>query len=555
MEDPWARVTAALTLLAIHPQGLRGLWLRARAGPVRDRVQQVLAALGPRKLHPNITDDALLGGLDLAATLGTGTLQYHQGVLGAGGTAMLTMAERCPPGLAARLGQALDEHLQINLIALDETAQDGEGLAPALAERLGLFLDLDSLAMADLSPFTLPMAQIMAARARLGDVSVPDATRNQITQIAAQLGIDSLRAPMLAIACARARAAWRGVTSPEAEDVALAVALVLAHRATVLPEPAPEDSAPPPPPESTQEPSADNDSTNDIPDEMLIDAARTALPAGLLARLQAARMARSAQGNSSGGAMRKSKRRGRPLPSRAGRLDGAARIDVVATLRQAAPWQTLRRKARPDQPAQRLLLMPSDIRIRHYRALTDRVLIFVVDASGSSAMARLGEAKGAIELLLADAYATRDHVALVSFRGQDARLEIAPTRSLVQAKRQLAGLAGGGGTPLAAGLKMALQTAMTARGQGMAPSVALLTDGRANIALNGAGDRAQANADATAMAQAIAAQSIPALVIDTSLRPNTQLTILANHMGATRVALPRADARALSSVLSAAIGS
>ncbi|WFE76786.1 magnesium chelatase subunit D [Roseinatronobacter sp. S2] len=557
MEDPWARVTVALTLLAVDPAGLRGLWLRARAGPVRARVQDALVAFAPRKLHPSISDDALFGGLDLAATLGTGTMHHHAGLLGEGGILVLTMAERCPPALAVRLAQALDAQTDLGLIALDETAQDGEGLAPALCERLGLFLDLDALAWADTGPFALPMDQITQARARLSQVRITHDARTQVTGVAAALGIDSMRAPLLTLAAARAHAAWRGATELDAQDLALAVALVLAHRATAVPDAPPDDTPPPPPPQPSDDAAQtppDTDGAQDIPDDMLIDAARAALPAGVLAKLQAGRVARAVQGQSSSGAVRKSKRRGRPLPSRAGALDSAGRVDVVATLRQAAPWQKLRRQSRPDARAGQVLLMPSDIRVRHFRAQTDRVLIFVVDASGSSALARLAEAKGAIELMLADAYATRDHVALVSFRGRNADLSLAPTRSLVQAKRQLAGLPGGGGTPLAGGLQVALETALHARGHGMAPTLALLTDGRGNIALDGSADRAAAGTDAVQLAQLIARQGIPALVIDTGLRPNPHLASLSAHMGATQIALPRADARALSATLSAAFG-
>ena len=87
-----------------------------------------------------------------------------------------------------------------------------------------------------------------------------------------------------------------------------------------------------------------------------------------------------------------------------------------------------------------------DIRLRRYEERSDRLLIFTVDASGSAALARLAEAKGAIEILLAEAYARRDHVCLIAFRGTEAELLLPPTRSLVQTKRRLAGLPGGGGT-------------------------------------------------------------------------------------------------------------
>lgn len=242
------------------------------------------------------------------------------------------------------------------------------------------------------------------------------------------------------------------------------------------------------------------------------------------------------------------------MPSRAGKPGSGARVDVIATLRQAAPWQKMRRAAMPERGQNRLLLMPADIRIKRYQDQTDRVLIFVVDASGSAALARLAEAKGAVELMLAEAYSSRDHVALVTFRGQAAELSLPPTRSLVQTKRRLAGLPGGGATPLASALQVALDTAQQARSHGMTPTLALLTDGRGNIALDGSANRVRATEEATQLARAIAARSIPTLVIDTSLRPKPALADLSAQMGATLIALPRADAQCLSRTLSAALG-
>ena len=156
--------------------------------------------------------------------------------------------------------------------------------------------------------------------------------------------------------------------------------------------------------------------------------------------------------------------------------------------------------------------------------------------------------------MLAEAYSARDHVALVTFRGDHAELALPPTRSLVQAKRRLAGLPGGGATPLAGAMQVAFDAALQARARGMAPTLAFLTDGRGNIALDGTANRAQAAEDATTLARAIAARAIPALVIDTSLRPKPQLSELAATMGATRIALPRADARAMAATLGAALG-
>jgi magnesium chelatase subunit D len=407
-------------------------------------------------------------------------------------------------------------------------------------------------------PLAPDPAAVAAARARLPFVAMPDAAAAALGRAAAALGIPSLRAPLLAARAARAAAAFAGRDRVTEEDLATAAALVLAHRGRLppeaAPEAAPEPPPPPPPPEAEGDPGqAGADDTPDrIPDEILLEAVRAALPADLLARLAAGRAARAAAGSAGTGAETRGNRRGRPLPPRAGRLGGGARLDLVATLRQAAPWQRLRAPA-PGR-ADGLRIRPDDIRLKRFRETSDRVLIFVVDASGSAAMARLAEAKGAVEILLAQAYARRDHVALIAFRGTAAELLLPPTRSLVQTKRRLAGLPGGGPTPLAAGLRAALDVAELTRARGMTPTLALLTDGRGNIALDGTTDRGRAEADTASIARAIRARGIPALVLDTANRPQPGLRALAAALDAAYLPLPRADARRMAGTLAAALG-
>lgn len=181
------------------------------------------------------------------------------------------------------------------------------------------------------------------------------------------------------------------------------------------------------------------------------------------------------------------------------------------------------------------------------------MLIFAVDASGSAALARLAEAKGAVELLLARAYARRDHVALIAFRGAGAELILPPTRSLVQTKRRLSGLPGGGGTPLATALQLARDTALRARARGLTPVLALLTDGRANVALDGAPGRERAEAEAAQMARAWCATGAAAIVIDTATRPEAGLRRLSQTLGGSYLTLPRADAARMSTALEAAL--
>lgn len=545
--SPWERAALALTVLAVDPVGVKGLWLRSRAGPVRDRVTAALTLLPlpARRLHPGVDDTALYGGVDLAGTLATGRVARSAGVLDAPCALVLTMAERCPAGLAARLARVLDDP-GFCLVALDEGVDD-ETLPSALTDRLGLFVDLDGMGWSDTAGITLDPERLAAARAIRAEIP-PDAVA-QLTRVAAAMGITSLRAPLLTLACARALAAWSGRDVIAEEDLQRAAELVLAHRGALpqqAPEPEPEQEPPPPDPGET-EPEQPQDIGDRIPDDILLEAVRAALPAGLLERLRAGRAAKSAKGSGAGAAI-KGNRRGRPLTPRPGQPGSGLRIDLVSTLRAAAPWQGVRGRGPHG-----LAIRASDLRIKRFQETSDRLLIFAVDASGSSAMARLAETKGAVELLLAQAYARRDHVALVAFRGQGADLMLPPTRSLVQTKRRLAGLPGGGGTPLAAGLKLAFEVAGQARARGMTPTVALLTDGRGNIALDGTVSRELAEADAQRLARALRAAGTPALIVDTGNRPTPSLRVLAGMLGAPYIPLPRADSQRLSAVLTAAL--
>jgi magnesium chelatase subunit D len=550
--DRWLAACEALRLLAIDPVGLKGLCLRGRSGPVRQSYLDLLPILPlpRRKIHPMISDEQLFGGIDLSATLSSSKIVFNQGVVGIPAALVLTMAERAGPDLAAKLAQVLDQDQGHCLILQDEGAQDDEHAPPALSERLAFHVDLDGIGMNDIVPVEMDSKDMTEARQRLCLVPAGTDDVGALVTIAARFGINSLRAPLLALRAARASAALHQRDRITPEDLTLAARLVYPSRATVVPS---EESTPPPdqPPSAPEDQPLDRESSEQgagIPDELLIDAVRALLPAHMLDQLVPAGTAKGQSGSGGAGARHKGNRRGLPLPPHPGRLDGTNRIDLVATLRAAAPWQPFRRKAAPDHPG--LLIRPSDIRIKRYEETSDRLLIFVVDASGSAAISRLNEAKGAVELLLGEAYARRDHVALIAFRGTTAEILLPPTRSLVQTKRRLAGLPGGGGTPLAAGLKAAGELALQARGRGLSPTVAMLTDGRANIALDGTADRSKATSDAQTLARQLRGQGIPGLVLDVSNRPQDALRDLAVQMGAPYVPLPRADARRLSSAVS-----
>ncbi|WP_119288732.1 magnesium chelatase subunit D [Azohydromonas sediminis] len=583
---------AAAALLAVDPAGLGGAVLRAPAGPARDDWLAALRALLPadapvRRVPLGIADDRLLGGLDLAATLAAGRPVAQRGVLADadGGIAVLAMAERLGADTAARVAAVLDHGevtvqreglslaraARIGVVALDEGLTDDERTPAALRERLAFAPALPPRSPRD-DALPLPWTRddIGAARARLSRVRVGDDVVQALCAAALALGVDSVRAPLLAVRAARAAAALAGRTDADADDAALAARLVLAHRATRLPAPPPDDlpdepaeadAEPPPPPQDAAEPppATDDDAQREPQalEDRVLDAAEAAIPPGLLAALLSGVMSRDRSPTGGrAGALKQGRLRGRPAGVRRGEPRAGARLNLIATLRTAAPWQPLRRReagARDSAAGARLHVRREDFHVTRFKQRSETTTLFVVDASGSSALHRLAEAKGAVELLLADCYVRRDRVAVIGFRGAGAELLLPPTRSLVRAKKSLAGLPGGGGTPLAAAIDSAAALADAVRRQGATPLVVLLTDGRANVARDGRPGRAQAQADAQAAAARLRATGVGVLLLDTSPQPQPTAQQLALAMGARYLPLPHADARAMSAAVQQAV--
>jgi magnesium chelatase subunit D len=227
------------------------------------------------------------------------------------------------------------------------------------------------------------------------------------------------------------------------------------------------------------------------------------------------------------------------------------RLSLIETLRAAAPWQRIRARDQAN-PRTRISVRRDDFRVMRVEQRTRTTTIFLVDASGSSALNRLAEAKGAVELLLADCYKRRDQVAVLAFRGREAKILLPPTRSLTRAKRSLSGLPGGGGTPLAAAIDAGFLLAETLRRAGDTPTLVFMTDGRANVSLSGEGGRPRAEQDAQQAARRLRAAGHKALFVDISPRPNDQARRLSAEMGALYVALPYASAAAVSLAVTAA---
>jgi magnesium chelatase subunit D len=603
----WALALQAAALVAVDPVGLGGAALRAPAGPLRDAWLALLRRLLPdvpwRRVPLHISDERLLGGIDLAATLQAGRPVAQRGLMAEadGGVVQLAMAERMPLSALAHWSGAIDQAAlrvereglsltvptRFGVIALDEGIDDDERCPAALLDRLAFHLDLSEVAPgdADGADGVLPWSadDVSAARARLAGVADDGQALEALCTAAVALGVDSLRAPLQALRTARAAAALAGRGAVDETDVALAARLVLAPRATRLPasaeqapspdEPAPPPAeaapppAPPPPPddpaaEATPPPEGDEEMPP-LPDldtlqDIVLDAARAAMPAGLLARLRAglppAGSPPAATAGGRAGAWQPGRARGRPAGVRRGLPRAGLRLNLIETLRAAAPWQLVRRMARTAPaggPAteRRIEVRADDFHTTRTQQRRETTTVFVVDASGSAALHRLAEAKGAVELLLADCYVRRDRVAVLGFRGRGAELLLPPTRSLVRAKRSLAGLPGGGGTPLASAIDAAADLADGLRRRGDTTVVVLLTDGRANIARDGQPGRERAAQDALQASRRLRAAGVPVLLVDTSAQPGEPARRLAEALGAQYLPLPYAGSAQLSQAI------
>ena len=607
----------AALLLAVDARGLGGAVLdhpvHEQARLFGSLVRAWLPTGAPlRRVPSSVTADRLYGGVDLASTLATGKIVAERGVLAAadGGVLVVPMAERLNVAARTAVCEVLD-HGEITVqrdgiadrhasrvcaLLLDESVDD-EFVHPALKDRLAFAVRFDGRTseelewMADESEAHHFETLVRDARHRLPQVSVDDEWATALCQTADAFGVDSVRATLFALRCARAHAALDGRLMVTEADAEKAAALVLAPRATRLPPPppppeedeeksdeqqpqeqdSPEQPPEPPPPQLEQPPEPpeseqkdnDDDSTQPTPDsgELLREAVQSALPPNLLAQLVQNSTAGSMQGRV--GEETPNMLRGRPRGARSGLPRGGARLHLLETLRAAAPWQRVREQASlqspsrgaaaPGAPRPRVAVRREDFRIRRFIEKTGTTVIFVVDASGSSALYRLAEAKGAVELLLAETYARRDRVSLIAFRGKGTEVLLPPTRALARAKKVLAALPGGGGTPMAHAIDAALEQAIGTRRGGSAPLVVMMTDGRANIARDGSPGRKQAEVDALAAGARFASQHIPAMFVDTSPRGEVVARRLAEAMKARYILLPSADAKALGGLVKTAM--
>ena len=523
------RLKKALILNLINPK-IGGVLITGQKGTAKSTAVRALAALTEKKvitLPLSVSEDRLIGSVDLEQTMKTGKAVYLPGILAEADGQILYVDEV----------NLLQDHLTdivLTAHASKENRVEREGISAVRDSRFLLvgtmnpeegqlrqhFLDQFGLCVvvgsenkpeqrlaivkarmafeenpkAFVKSFALQEAalreKLEVAMQLLPAIKVTEANRLYIVSKCLEAEVQGHRADLTLEETAKAMAAWNGHAEITKEDIDEAAPYVLLHRRRNTEQPPEEE-----PQQQEQDPQEQNE-RNDAPppDQKDSDGPPPKNPPQGRGKDQTFAMGNSFKVADFGHSASRQTHKGfgkRTTAKSAGKmgryvysvqqnLTGDLALD--ATIRAAAPYQVSRNKN-----GLAIAIRESDIREKVRQRKYANLLVFVVDASGSmGASQRMTETKGAILSLLKDAYVKRDKVCLIAFRGNDAQVLLPPTRSVDRGVRLLETMAVGGRTPLNHGIAKGMQVIQSElkKNPGVLPYMVMITDGKGNVSID-----------------------------------------------------------------------
>ena len=356
--------------------------------------------------------------------------------------------------------------------------------------------------------------RISRARGGLAKIEVPRPVLEKIAQLCADLKIDGHRGELTIMRAARALAAFEGRRAVTDEHVKRVSAMSLRHRLRrdALDETATSEQIEqaveevfPPSPRPPQPPSGNGGDTQkqEGPGKSSKqDRRQRASATGSSSRPNDYDVL-SPPGVEKKGDVRldehlkttdrKDKSRSqsrRASGTKAALVQGRGRYTRAVTFRSAGARVAIDATLRALAGLDSTLRAPVNTRALRYKLLKHKqgtLFVFAIDASGSMAANRIARAKSTILKLLRKSYLNRDSVAIVSFHGTTANVDLPPSRSILRARRVLDSLRMGGSTPLGLGLITTIELLELVGNKFGETVVLLFTDGRSNVPLRRGG--------------------------------------------------------------------
>lgn len=571
----------ALIISAVDP-AIGGVLISGEKGTAKSTAVRGLAFAAGRKVIEvplNVTEDRLVGTLDLSEAVNCGAKRFEKGLLyDADGNFLYVdeinllgnhtagiLAEVIASGENIVRRDGISYSHPCRCIPIGTMNPEERSLRPQLLDKFGLFVNVTGEDDVDrrteiircrleyesdaesfcnkYKPAEEQLAEsIREASQRLVSVSVSEEILRLIALTANKACCEGNRCEIILTETAKALCAWRGGDNVSENDVAEAAKLVLPHRMRSAPptenineqEEQSDDREEAPPDNSQVQEQSDTPQSDSADDNNSGRSHSDTEMAGEELPLSAESI--NAAGKN-GGSGKRSKTIANDSSGRYVRSTvphGKCRdIALIPTLCCAA----LNRGSRTPENGMMLAVRSSDLRQKIREKRTGATILFVVDASGSmGAKRRMRAVKGAVRGLLSEAYRKRDRVGVVSFSGKGAQILLSITGSPELARKCMDQLPTGGKTPLAAGIFQAneLLRAERIRTPDALQYLILISDGKANIPLFG-----DPFEDAVFMAEQVRLSGVGAMVLDTE---NSYIRFgfakqIAEHMDAEYVRL------------------